>query len=438
MFAVVARLREFSPGQGLRGGFLSLVVQAQLVPLQLATAVLLARWLGPRQFGVYSFAMAVVALVQVMPNSGLDNVVVRYSSRYRVMADEGHLAGLWRFSGGLALLYGIAAAALLVALALSGVLRASAALAPRTLALAALPLLFLPSMTVYGAALRAVHPGVRGQLPQFMIRPWVYLILIVVLATVAPFGLSARSALCAQGAAAALAALTGLYWLRRARPIALCESSAKYEVARWVHALVPFSLLGGLMLINTQADILMLGLLGSAPATGLYRVASQGANLVSLALIAANLYIAPRIATLFSAGDMRILQRMLTASVRATFFLALLVAGIFWLAGRGLLSLVFGHAYLAAFAPLAILSVGQLINVGFGSVGQVLNMTGNEREAARMAGVAAVANVVLNAMLIPVYGGIGAATATVISTLMWNLFMMRSVRARTGLRTALF
>ena len=249
--------------------------------------------------------------------------------------------------------------------------------------------------------------------------------------------MSAEIAMLAQGAAAFITVMMGIYWFKKWRPVETRNAKPDYETRRWLSSVLPLSLLGGLMLINTQADILMLGILGTARDTGLYKVAAQGANMVALSLIAANLFIEPRIAAMYSQGKLRELQRLLTLSVRSTFSVALIVAFIFWFIGSDLLKLVFGASYLGAYWPLVILCLGQLINVGAGSVGIVLIMTGNENDAARMAGVAAVSNVGLNAILIPNYGGIGAAMATSITMLIWNWLMLYKVRLRTGLNTCI-
>lgn len=435
------RLREFIKrvlrSSLFRGGVLSLLVQVQFVGVQLLTGIILARMLGPAGFGVYSFAFAVVTLIQVMPNSGLDNVVIRYSAQYRAEQAWPLLGGLWRLAIIASVAYGLLTAAVVAGAVYLGWVPMTAALSPPVLAIAAIPMFFLPLTTFFGAAIRAVTPGVLGQLPQFIVRPWIYLGLLASIVLFAPQSMSAEAAMYAQGGAAFATALMGLYWLFRSRPEQLYKVPLAHETKRWLRSVLPFSLMGGLMLINTQADILMLGILGTAHDTGLYRVAATGSNLVALSLTAANLYIAPRVSAMHSQDELDKLQRLLSLSVRSTFGVALAIACGFWFWGGSLLKLVFGVAYLGAFWPLAILCLGQLINVGAGSVGLVLNMTGHEGDAARMAGIAAVFNVVLNTILIPMFGGVGAAIATAVTMLIWNGLMLVRVRQRLGVDTSI-
>lgn len=420
-----------------RGGALSLLIQAQFVAVRLLTGIILARLLGPAGFGVYSFAFAVMTLIQVMPNSGLDNVVIRYSAQYRAAQSWALVRGLWRLAFVASVAYGLLTAAVVAGAVCLAWVPTTAALSPSVLAIAAIPMCFLPLTTFLGAATRAVTPGVLGQLPRFVVKPWLFLVLLVGLAILAPKVLTAEAAMYAQGAAAFGSTLMGLYWLLQCRPEQLRQVLPAYDTRRWLRSVLPFSLMGGLMLINTQADIVMVGILGTANDTGLYRVAANGANLVTLCLTAANLYIAPRVSAMYSQGERDKLQRLLSLSVRSTFGVALVIACVFWLWGAGLLRIVFGAAYLGAFWPLAVLCLGQLVNVGAGSVALVLNMTGHEGDAARMAGVAALLNVALNATLIPMFGGVGAATATATTMLVWNGLMLLRVRRKAGVDTSI-
>lgn len=432
---ILKKLVEIS---SFRSGALSLLIQAQFVPLQLVIGIVLARLLGPSDFGIYSFSLALVSLIQVMPNNGLDNVVMRYSAQYQATKCWALLRGLWQAGLATAAAYGLITAAILAALAFSGLLRPSAAISPSVLAIAAIPMLFSPLTTFFSAAIRAVHSTNAGQIPQFVVKPWAYLIAILGVALITPGAVSAEVAMWIQGAAGLTVALASLYWFFRALPQGIMHSTSDYDVQRWLHSIIPLSLTGGLMLINTQADILMLGVLGTAHDTGLYKAASQGSNLVALSLAAANFYIAPRIVTMYTQRRYQDLQKLLSSSARSTFTLSFLIALAFWLDGSDLLRLVFGRAYSGAFPPLAILCFGQLINVSAGSVGLILNMTGNERDTALMASIAAVMNIALNAVLIPKFGNVGAATSTTVAMFIWNGLMFYKVRNKLGINPSIF
>ena len=68
-----------------------------------------------------------------------------------------------------------------------------------------------------------------------------------------------------------------------------------------------------------------------------------------------------------------------------------------------------------------------LVNALCGSVGLLLIMTGYERKAAAIMGTAALLNIIMNVVLIPLYGTVGAAISTAVSMVAWNLAMLYQV-----------
>ena len=67
-----------------------------------------------------------------------------------------------------------------------------------------------------------------------------------------------------------------------------------------------------------------------------------------------------------------------------------------------------------------------------------MNMTGHQDRTAIVITITAGVNVVLNGALIPFYGVAGAATATAISAVIWNLWLFGDVRRRHGLNPSVF
>jgi O-antigen/teichoic acid export membrane protein len=100
--------------------------------------------------------------------------------------------------------------------------------------------------------------------------------------------------------------------------------------------------------------------------------------------------------------------------------------------GGPLLDFVFGSEFARGASALALLVGGNLIAVAAGSVGNILNMTGHEGDTVFASGVAALSNLVLNLALIPVLGIRGAAAATALSLVLWNVILVFRVHSRVG------
>jgi O-antigen/teichoic acid export membrane protein len=209
---------------------------------------------------------------------------------------------------------------------------------------------------------------------------------------------------------------------------------AQYESRDWILRALPLLLMGSMFLVNSNADILMLGTLAGSEAAGLYKAASRGAELVVFSLMAVNVPLGPAMARLYAAGDTVLLQRTVTRWARMAFAPAAALAAMFVVWGAWFLGL-FGAGFVKdeAYTALVVLSAAQLINVGTGPVGLLLIMTKNERLAALGVSIAAISNIVLNALLIPHWGLPGAAVATAVSTVAWNIALVFLVFRRLNL-----
>ncbi len=236
--------------------------------------------------------------------------------------------------------------------------------------------------------------------------------------------------------AAFVAFVVGALILRASRPDALRETTKRtYEDKAWRRAVFPLAIMTGMQLVIQHTDILMLGLFRSAEQVGIYRVVIQGGILVVFGLQAVNMVVEPHFARLHRLGDMATLQRVATAGARASLVTALPVALAFVFFGEFILRGMFGSPFAAGHVALAIVAAGQLANAGAGSVGILLNMSGNERDTARGMAIGAISNVILNLVLIPPFGMNGAALATAASIVLWNGLLWYFAKRRLGIQT---
>ena len=81
---------------------------------------------------------------------------------------------------------------------------------------------------------------------------------------------------------------------------------------------------------------------------------------------------------------------------------------------------------------------GQLVNVLCGSVGYILNMTENQNIFRNITIFAVVINIFLNLILIPMYGIIGAAIASAISLILWNIISSFYIYRKFNISTIWF
>ena len=96
------------------------------------------------------------------------------------------------------------------------------------------------------------------------------------------------------------------------------------------------------------------------------------------------------------------------------------------------LMMLFGDDYLEGAALLRILVLGQFFNVLSGSVGNVLNMAGFEKDLRNAVAMSAVVAIGGCLVLSPIYGSLGAAFAIAISVICRNFICVYYVNLRLG------
>jgi len=415
----------------------SFALKAANTGLGFLSAVLLARLLGAGGYGVYAYAYSLAWLLALPAQAGLPGLVTRETARGMAASDPGHVKGVWRWSGRMV---GFISIAVVLVLGPLLILWQGGLGSEQGITIAwALPLVPLISLgNLRGAALRGLKKIVAGQLPEFLVRPAEFTLLIILFAYLLGRELSAPAAMALQSTAALAAFLVGAWLLLRSAPDSVRSARPVIAGRAWMLSMLVFAAISGFQVINKEISTLILGTFAAPDQIGIYRVAVQVSTLASFGLQAVNMVVAPRFADLYARGDMHKLQRLATGSARVVLIFNLALTALFLLLGRLFFNLVFGAEFVASFEPLMILLVGQAANSAAGSVGYLLNMTGHERETARGVGAAALLNVGLNLVLVPVWGIHGAAAATAISMVLWNAMLWRAVRRRLGINSLAF
>ena len=439
------RLRGLWGGQGtLRqhlaraaAGSAALALSSKL--LMLLTSVVLARWMGAAGYGVYATATALALLLTVPTGLGLPTLVIRLLASYGARQQWGRMRGLL-IRGNQAVL---GASLLMACLAASMIWTFAERFGPDKAAALSLAMLLIP-LTALGAmrsaALRGLHHVVLGQLPENLIMPGLFLALVGGgwLVHGGASALSPEYAIGARLAAVAVAFGVGAVLLLKRLPPAVRQARPEYELRTWARAALPLLFIAGINIVNTQTDILMLAALRGSESAGVYQAAVRGAELVAFSLVIANMAIQPSLARLYATGDTARLQRLVTWSARGATAAALPLAAVMILWGGPIMATVFGADFARGAIALAILSAAQLVNAFTGPANSLLDMTGHQDDTLKAMVAGVLANVILNALLIPHWDIAGAAIATGASLILWNVLLVAFVQRRLGLDATTF
>jgi O-antigen/teichoic acid export membrane protein len=212
-----------------------------------------------------------------------------------------------------------------------------------------------------------------------------------------------------------------IYIMRESPPLAFAGGKADISITK---ELLLFSLplfgTGIFALVLTWIDSLMLGYFKTPDVVGLYSAAYPSAQFIAQPLTALALIYVPVATALYSRNLMAELRRNYAVVTKWLVFLSLPIFLVLCLFPEVTLKLLFGSEYVAAAPALRILSFGFLLNNIFGPNGPMLIATGRTMFLFWLGLAAAALNVVLNIILIPPLGIVGAAVATLITIAMTN------------------
>ena len=172
--------------------------------------------------------------------------------------------------------------------------------------------------------------------------------------------------------------------------------------------------------IITHFDILMLNYFKSSSTVGVYAVYAKIVVITALATKSISSMFGPTVSKLYSTNKNQELKTFAKKTTLLSFGSSLALCLTFLLIHKPFLSF-YGEYFTQDLPTLYILLSGSVIGSFFGPIGLFLNMTGHQTAFFRIILFGAVINIVLNMLLIPLWGALGAALATLACFLTWNI-----------------
>ncbi|MEO1205057.1 MAG: polysaccharide biosynthesis C-terminal domain-containing protein [Pseudomonadota bacterium] len=409
--------------------------------------IALARWMGTFEYGIYVFVWTWVLVLGGLSPLGLNIIAMRLVPEYR---ETGALAKLRGFVHGSR----VAAFAIGTTVAVLGALGVFVFedyvthyyVLPLYLALICVP--------IYGVVEAQDGMG-RGYawmglalVPPYVLRP---------LLIIAGMGLGLWAGLPATAATAAVCAILATWLSGVLQLMALNRAIAKDLVGltatapakqtdatlvrtdfrRWLALSAPLIVINACELVLQNADVLIISATLSPTEVAIYFAAAKTMSLIMFVHYAVGSAVANRFSALKARGDEEELKAFVGDAVAWTFWPSLAAAVVILALGQPLLWL-FGPEFLIGYPVMLILVVGFLFRSAMGPSEFLLNMLGEQSRCAAALFVTAVINIVLNLILVPAFGLLGAASATSISLAVAALLQYGIVRYRLGYDIAIW
>ena len=414
-----------------RGVSLTFLIQIAGVVLAYSLNVLLARWMGASEYGVYTYVFSWAMLLSTPAGLGLNTAVLRFIPQYRAEEKPGLLLGMATQSRRLTL--GAGALIALTGCAVAALFASPDYAVPLVIGLWTIPLIAL--MYLYQGTSRALRRVVVAFAPPLVMRP--LLLIGGSFALFVAFGqIDSRQVLAVAVVGLVIVVLFQGLALRGDLSSETKDVRPERHSREWLGVAAPLLVSSGLGMLMAQTGVLVLGSVGSPREVGLYGAALKTAMLTSLIITAVNTFTAPMFASLRSQDRMDELQRLLSRAAHMMFWPSLALA-VVMVGFSGLVLGLFGEEFVAARAAMIVLIAGQLVAAGAGTVGQLTDLTGYQRQGAWVRGWTTLVCVLLSVALIPFYGILGAAVASSLSLALKNVWLHRLATRNLGLRPSI-
>lgn len=394
------------------------------------TQVLLARWMGEFQFGIYVYVWTWVLLIGAVVDFGLASAAQRFIPEYLGLRTFALLRGFLSGSRWLTL-------AIATAIAGIGALGIRAfepwiggyEIVPLYLACLSLPLFALTHMQE-GIA-RAYGWVNVALLPPYIVRSLV-LIAVMAAAHAAGFATDAVTAMTAAVIATWVTAIVQLVLLGRRLGATVERGPKAYEAGTWLMTSIPIFMVEGFYFLLTYTDVLVLQQFRSPDEVAIYYAAAKTLALVTFVHYSVAAATTHKFTEYHVRGDRAQLAAFLSESIRWTFWPSLAATAAILALGRPFLWL-FGPRFLDGYSLMFILALGPLARSAIGPVERLLNMVGEQRACALVYAGAFAFNLAACVVLIPRLGIHGAAIATAAAVLVESSLLFWVTKRRLGL-----
>ena len=418
----------------------SLLLKVIQTTLSLGLSILLARVLGVSEFGSYAFCMTIVAFVSVFIQIGLPTYLVREISIQNIAKDW--TAIFWLYKKSLSIVAKLSIILLTVVIAIW-------ILAPKNIQIEyykghAYSLIFLSLILAPLFALNRIHESTLqglGRVFNAQLSEKIYLpsmLILVTYLTSAILTLTSQTDVLLHAGVLLLVLGINLWFVKSAKPQHLSIADSKKQNKFPYSNLRPFFLISIINLINSQTDILMLGLISSPEQVAVYKIAFTWAAFCTFFMTAIDAVIFPKVAGLFGQRKLIELEALLRSTSKLSFVFACTVFAFLFVFGENLIIFLYGKNFLPAYPLMLILGLGQLINAFVGSVHGVLNLTHNERCTLKGGVVSAILNIILNVVRVSKFGALGAAVSSAFTLVFLNIMLLFILKNKTGLWSAAF
>ncbi|MEM8811099.1 MAG: lipopolysaccharide biosynthesis protein [Pseudomonadota bacterium] len=397
--------------------------------LAYASQVLLARWLGSFDYGIFVVVWTWMLILTALTALGFQTSVIRFIPEYEARGEWDLLRGLLISSRALSLAFATGLAAIgCLGVYLFEDFVTHYYVMPIYLIAICLPLFTL--FEVQDGIARSQNWTDLSVTANYICRP-ALLLLALVGAGFAGLELNAETACYAAILTTYSISICQFLILRRRLKRVVPAGPNRFQTAHWVKVSLPIFMVEGFFALLTGSDVVIVSQFLPPESVAVYYAAAKTLAIIHFVYFAVKAASGHRFSKLYYSGDQTGFETAVRDAVHWTFWPSLAAAAFLLVIGNQLLCL-FGEGFEAGYPLMFILVVGILARASAGPVDVLLNMSGHQKICAAVYGATFIANIGLNFLLIPQFGLAGAAAATSIAMIFETFALIAVVKRKLG------
>ena len=421
----------------IRAAFSSASMQVVNRFISLLLGIILARALGPNQFGIYAYSFSMLGLLLIIAEAGIPTFILRETARLHSSQNSPLLMGLINNVIFINLITSLIIMVLVGCIITFVNIKATAHDA-EVLMYAIFLIPFLSFSKILCHILMGMKKIAIAESMEMLVRPLLFLIFLTVIMSITNTQLTAQTAMKLQVFVALCISAYCYFKLSKNLKNFIFPLKKVDLSSANIRKLIPFILIGAASTLNSNIDIIMVGIFSSAENVGFYRVAVQCVTLVTFGLNVANIVLAPYFSQLNNKESKQSLIYLVRTSTKWIFISTLILSIFLMIFSEDLIAIFFSNSFSPSGAIVYILVLGPLVAASSGASGVLLYMLGHEKSMLTILSQSVCINLALNVILIPIFGVIGAAIATVLSEVFRVIRIVQIVRLKEGINMFIF
>ena len=386
---------------------------------------LLARWVGPEFLGIYSIANSIMLISEVFAKMGLETGIMRFISRLNPELDKEKINLL--IGSSLKMVSVFSLSIMIILIISSGTIvdnyfNGQSLLKP-VLIIFAIAIPFNALIQISAFATQGFKRLKYKTIVTQFLNPTILLLSMVFCYWFMSKEYTIMIPILTTGVIGFLFMIIVLKKVSGFKNNQILESKINYELLKFSYPLMFVTILQTLM---HWMDILMLGYFTNPLTVGLYHPAARTAGLLQALLLSFLSIYAPLAAQFHSQGDKVKLSNTYQLVNRWLLIFAIPISAVFILFPEKVL-LLFGSQYLESSQVLVLLTIATFTQAILGAAGPTLSMSGHTKLVLFNSIGTFILNFGLNIWLIPIYGILGAAIATLTSLTIIGLIRVTQV-----------